>query len=32
MHDDVSEALRLIWNKSWDDHIMLSTGAVVSAN
>ena len=32
MHDDVSEALRLIWNKSWDDRIMLSLGAVVSAN
>ena len=32
MHDDVLEALRLIWNKSWDDQIMLSLGAVVSAN
>ena len=32
MHDDVLEVLRLIWNKSWDDQIMLSTGAVVSAN
>ena len=32
MHDDVLEALRLIWNKSWDDRIMLSLGAVVSAN
>ena len=32
MHDDILEALRLIWNKSWDDRIMLSLGAVVSAN
>ena len=32
MHDDVLEALRLIWNKSWDDRIMLSLGVVVSAN
>ncbi|KAG2537613.1 hypothetical protein PVAP13_9NG306173 [Panicum virgatum] len=29
MHDDVLEALRLIWNKSWDDQIMLSIGAVI---
>ena len=32
MHDEVLEALRLIWNKSWDDRIMLSLGVVVSAN
>lgn len=24
MHDDVVEALRLIWNKSWDDQIILN--------
>lgn len=29
MHDDVLEALRFIWNKSWDDRIMLSLGVVI---
>lgn len=31
LHDDVVGVLRFIWMKSWDDQIVLSMGAVVSA-
>jgi hypothetical protein len=32
MHGSVVDAISFIWNKSWNDHMMLSLSVVVSAN